>query len=82
MQGMCIGLQLSHNSNLFLLPWVCPVNGMYFAVITDCFVQHRHTDSINARDCPHALRVKTQLQISKRFTGCFKETVSQYLHVT
>lgn len=31
MQGMCIGLQLSHNSILFLFPWVCPMNGMYFA---------------------------------------------------
>lgn len=82
MQGMCIGLQLSHNSILFLFPWVCPVNGMYFAVDYRLLVQHRHTDSINARDCPHALRVKTQLQISKRFTGCFKETVSHYLEVT
>lgn len=42
---------------------------MYLAVITDRFAQHRHTDGINARDCPHALRVKTQVQISKRFTG-------------
>ena len=82
MQGMCIGLQLSHNSILFLFPWVCPVNGMYFVVDYRLFCPTQTHRQHNARDCPHALRVKTQLQISKRFTGCFKETVSHYLDVT
>lgn len=57
------------------------MNGMYFAVDYR-FYQHRYTNGMNACDCPHALRVKTQFQISKTFTEFFKETVSHYLDVT
>lgn len=51
------------------------MNGMYFAVDYR-FYQHRYTNGMNACDCPHALRVKTQFQISKFYRVLQRDSIT------